>query len=168
MCAEDLDLVARLGHQRGPEPGEGRSHGLPWRGIVEETPAVWVTWVVEASRRAGLPVPSAVMAAGVRVTVVSVALTYGLRYYFRCPDCGRRCEALYLVGRSLACRKCQRLGYRSQKYRPTSCYAALDRLFARTFTRDGDQVDIMADELRRRLEAGIDTIIGGNDEDNGT
>ena len=168
MYANGFDVIGavqKIGSQRGPGPGEGRSSGRPWRGIVEETPAIWVTWIVGASRRAGLSVPSAVTVAGIRAEVVSVALTYGPRYYFRCPYCGRRCEALYLVGRDMGCRRCLRLGYRSQKYRATSCYAVLDLLFAREYIparwRGPENVDVMAAELRERLEKAVDGLFEG-------
>lgn len=37
----------------------------------------------------------------------------GLRHWFSCPCCGRRCAVLYL-GKRVACRKCYRLKYPSQ------------------------------------------------------
>jgi len=161
-----MDVIEKIGHQRGPGPGEGRSSGRPWRGIVEETPAIWVTWIVGAARRSGLPVPSGLEVAGKRLPLVSVPLTYGPRYYFKCPLCGRRCEVVYMAGRDIGCRKCLRLGYRSQKYRATSCYAILDRVFARDwiparFAGPGDKVSVMADTLRERLEKAVDALFEG-------
>lgn len=160
-----MDAIEKIGHQRGPGPGEGRSSGTPWRGIVEETPAIWVSWVVGAARRAGYKTPDHLEVNGQRAHLVSVPLTYGPRWYFECPHCGRRCEALYLKGRDFGCRRCLRLGYRSQKYRATSCYAVLDRLFARDWIparwRGPEKVDVMADRLRERLEKAVDGLFEG-------
>ena len=160
-----MDVIEKIGHQRGPGPGEGRSSGTPWRGIVEETPAIWVSWVVGAARRAGYKTPAHLEVNGQRAHLVSVPLTYGPRWYFLCPHCGRRCEALYLKGRDFGCRRCLRLGYRSQKYRATSCYAVLDRLFARDWIparwRGPEKVDVMADRLRERLEKAVDGLFEG-------
>lgn len=160
-----LRAIENMGHQRGPGPDEGRSSGTPWRGIVEETPAVWVSWVVGAARRSGYKTPDHLEVNGQRAHLVSVPLTYGLRWYFECPHCGRRCEALYLKGGDFACRRCLRLGYRSQKYRATSCYAVLDRLFARDYIparwRGPEKVDVMAAALRERLEKAVDGLFEG-------
>ena len=38
----------------------------------------------------------------------------GLRRWFACPDCGRRCAVVYLRGGILACRQCHGLIYASQ------------------------------------------------------
>jgi len=38
----------------------------------------------------------------------------GLRNWFRCPSCDRRCEVLYLRFNRFACRKCNRATYSSQ------------------------------------------------------
>lgn len=46
--------------------------------------------------------------------VVTTACTYGgVRHWFSCPCCGRRCAILYM-GKRVACRKCYRLQYPSQ------------------------------------------------------
>lgn len=53
MDSGDADILwalSQLGHQRGPGPGGGRGPGRAWRGIVEETPALWCSWVVAAGR----------------------------------------------------------------------------------------------------------------------
>lgn len=44
----------------------------------------------------------------------------GVRYWFACPACGRRCAQLYLSGdrREAACRVCQKLSYASQSETP--------------------------------------------------
>jgi hypothetical protein len=46
----------------------------------------------------------------------------GVRHWFRCPSCERRCELLYLRFSRFACRHCNRVAYTSQ----SGC--ALDRL----------------------------------------
>lgn len=38
----------------------------------------------------------------------------GMRHWFQCPTCGRRCEVLYLRFGRFACRKCNRVAYTSQ------------------------------------------------------
>jgi hypothetical protein len=124
-------LVDKLRHHRGPDPGEGRSHGRPWRGIVEDTPCVWVTWVTAACKRLGRSVPQAIIIDGVRVPLVSVQLTFGRRYYFRAPCCGRRVEALFFLDSDVGCRQCLHLGYESQVRRPGSVWQVLDDLFDR-------------------------------------
>jgi len=134
---KDYDVVgidarlAKLGHQRGPGPGMGRSAGRPWNGIVEDTPALWVGWIVEGYKRLGRPLPERLWVGITPVALAWVQLTFGRRYYFLCPHCGRRCETLYFLGGRFACRKCLRLGYRSQTRRPGSAYAWLDWVFGR-------------------------------------
>lgn len=123
--------VGRLFSQRGPGPGEGRGAGQPWAGIVEETPALWVIWFVVQAKRLGWQLPLNVTAGGRPLRMTPVAMTFGPRWYWLCPDCGRRCEAVYLRGGRLACRKCHRLGYRSQTQRITSVHAWLDLIFDR-------------------------------------
>ena len=159
-------LVDRFLHHRGPGPGEGRSHGRPWRGIAEDTPCLWVGWLVAASKRLGKPIPSAIAVNGVRAPLVSVQLTYGQRYYFVCPCCGRRVETLYFLGHDVGCRRCLRLGYESQVYRPGSPWWALKTIFDRRplhhiYRRweDGDSpvvkgvVAPMREMMRERIEA---------------
>ena len=124
--------LSRLGSfGRGPRPGDGRGPGRPWGGIVEETPALWVTWFVAMAKRLGWQLPLGVTVGGRPLGMTSIPLTYGPRWYWLCPECGRRCEAVYIRGQRAACRKCLRLGYRSQTQRPTSIYAWLDLLFQR-------------------------------------
>lgn len=46
--------------------------------------------------------------------IVTTACNYGgVRHWFACPCCGRRCAVLYL-GQRVACRQCYRLQYPSQ------------------------------------------------------
>lgn len=115
-------------HQPGPIRGTGRGNGQPWNGIVEDTPCLWVTWFVAMAHATGQPIPAAVAVGNVEVHIVGVELTFGARFYFRCPYCWRKCEAVYLVGGVPACRRCHRLGFRSQAQRSTSIYAAFDVL----------------------------------------
>ncbi|WP_203624158.1 hypothetical protein [Lacticaseibacillus sp. 866-1] len=39
----------------------------------------------------------------------------GQNYFFRCPDCNRRCLLLYLISGSYHCRQCLGLVYKSQQ-----------------------------------------------------
>lgn len=55
-----------------------------------------------------------------RVGIVSTALpSGGRRWWFSCPECGRRCDLLYLRpgGIKLACRRCCGFAYASQRSR---------------------------------------------------
>ena len=125
------NLVDRAFKQRGPMSGCGRGPGRPWGGIVERTPSLWITWIVEGCRRAGKdPLAFRVEVDGVHLRMTTVQLTFGLRYYWLCPLCGRRCEAIFFT-RRVGCRKCLRLGYLSQTHRPNSALGVLDRLFTR-------------------------------------
>ena len=51
-----------------------------------------------------------------QVKFAAVPLSYGVRYYFRCPSCGRHCGKLYLPdgARWWACRTCHDLTYHSR------------------------------------------------------
>ena len=126
------DLFSRMSSARGPSSGMGRGPGHPWYGVVEDTPALWITWIVEASRRLGRPMPHALKVDGKLVCLACVKLTFGWRYYFECPRCGNRCEAIYFLRRDASgCRRCLHLGYRSQMHRRYSPYGELDRMFSR-------------------------------------
>lgn len=125
-------LLSNFGHQRGPWTGWGRGHGKRFGGIVEDTPALWVGWVVDLSKRAGRdPLSLRLSWGGYALRLAYVDLTFGRRYYWRCPECDRRCEAVYILRGRLACRVCLHLGYKSQASRPASAYAALDLLLGR-------------------------------------
>ena len=66
----DVDtLETRADSARGPFPGEGRSAWRPWRGIVEKTPCLWVTWLTEACKRLRVPMPRRIEAMMTRVAV---------------------------------------------------------------------------------------------------
>lgn len=113
-------LLARMPwDHRGPHGGDGRNPaGQRWNGIVEDTAALWVTWFVALARGQGLTPPALglLQCNGHVLHFTSRRLTYGDRWYFLCPYCGRRCEALYILGKYVACRRCLRLGYRSQAH----------------------------------------------------
>lgn len=51
-----------------------------------------------------------------RVFLRPYKLTYGVRYWFGCPHCGRRCSFFYLIKHEfpLACRECVRPAYTCQ------------------------------------------------------
>lgn len=129
VFGEPGSLVDRAMVQRGPVFGRGP--GRPWRGIVEKTPCLWVTWVTDACKRVGVsPDALRVTFYGVELEMTSVELTFGLRWYWLCPRCGRRCEAVYCAG-AVGCRVCLHLGYLSQCHRRTSAWLWLERLFTR-------------------------------------
>jgi hypothetical protein len=63
---------------------------------------------------------------GKPLKIVSVKLTFGTRHYWLCPRCGRRCEAVYFLGKYAGCRVCLHLGYRSQCHAPGTPWRWLD------------------------------------------
>ena len=87
-------ILYRMQHQRGPMPGQGRGSGQAYRGIVEETPALWIAWIAAAYRRMGTAVPEQIFIDGLAVQLDYAEQTFGRRYYFLCPTCGHRRETL--------------------------------------------------------------------------
>lgn len=164
---EDVERVLnKRGKARGPFPGFGRGPGVPWAGIVEETPALWITWITDACKRIGRPIPPEVYINGQPVRLAWAQLTFGRRYYFVCPHCGQRREALYFLdqGRIFGCRKCLRLGYRSQTMRPTSPWRVLDEIFSRgslprRYTPDERILEDVVFELRAAIREHIETLL---------
>lgn len=164
MGESAADLVAKMGHQRGPSPGFGANGRRHWVALVEDTPCLWVTWVTDAAKRQGRPVPAALSVNGKVIALEAVRLTFGDRYYFRCPSCGRRVETVFFALGRPGCRRCLRLGYRSQSLRVTSVYRTLDRLFARDlfhgrwYAGEGDPIAFLVEDLRQGLQARIDAL----------
>jgi hypothetical protein len=125
------ELLDRAMRQRGPVSGRGP--GQPWGGIVEKTTCLWIGWVVDACRAAEVaPDSMKVTFYGAELRMTSVELTFGPRWYWLCPRCGRRCEAVY-VTREVGCRVCLRLGYLSQSHRKSSAWLGLNRLNTRNW-----------------------------------
>jgi len=94
-------MLAKIGHQRGPTQGWGNNgRGKPFAGIVEDTTSFWVGWLVDAARAAGIE-PQSVRVAfcNVPLTITPVKVGFGTRYYWRCPECDRRCEAVFWARR---------------------------------------------------------------------
>ena len=172
----DTDTIYhRMQHQPGPGLGQGRGLGRPYRGIVEETPALWVQWIAAAYRRMGKDVPDEIFVDGMPVRLVYTQLTFGKRYYFICPLCGHRRETLYFLRRDFGCRKCLHLGYRSAVQRKTSIWACLDRVFRggeltrRSRRREGDaELEDLVQEMREYLAGQIDVMVarlGGGEKE---
>jgi hypothetical protein len=67
----------------------------------------------------------------------------GVRWWWRCPDCGRRRASLYRAGGRWGCRACLDLAYRSQQESRGD-----DRLFRKLAAMHGG---LTADEVRRAL-----------------
>jgi hypothetical protein len=151
---------------RGPWPGMGRGPGRPWAGIVEDTQVVWITWLVTLAKRMGKPVEGLRMEIdGTRIPTTSVELTFGRRYYFRCPECNRRCEAIYFPGGRVACRQCLHLGYRSQCHVRGSPWPIWERIFNRRawFPRrwqiPSSVADAFAEMIQHKAERAAEEII---------
>jgi len=131
VVAEDLDVLSFLGQaasQPGPLAGGGRGRGRSHGGVVEDTTTLWVGWVVAAARVAGVSVPRVLAVNDRLLGLVSVPLTWGRRWFFLCPNCGRRVEAVFFLRGFPGCRRCHRLLYRSQCHRTTSAYRVLGRM----------------------------------------
>ena len=128
--ADPAGLVHQATGQRGPVFGRGP--GRKWGGIVERTPCLWITGIKDACKAAGIS-PDAIRVAfyGTELEMTYVELTFGRRWYWLCPRCGRRCEAVYVTD-VVGCRVCLRLGYLSQSRRKTSAWLWLERLFTRS------------------------------------
>jgi hypothetical protein len=171
-------LKAALGiGRRGPWPGQGANAHAPWWGLVEETPQLWASWLAAWWRRkTGRPLPKQPTfqlqhAATGEIALESVRLTFGWRWYFRCPRCGRRTEVLYAGRRGLACRRCNRLGYRSQVRRAIAPGALLWLSWGRTFDRYGGYgggdgyadrtLAELAKDLRRDMACALDRLFAG-------
>jgi hypothetical protein len=133
-----------------------------WGGVIGDVPVLWVTWVVDAARRAGLsPDSLRVSVGGIPLRWDTARLTFGDRWYFLCPQCGRRVEAVYSVGGDVGCRACLHLGYRSQTWRGPS-WSALDGLLERQMQRwrpSGEAAEALAAELRSHLEEKINDLV---------
>lgn len=161
-------LFNRISRHRGPAPGMGQGPGRPWAGIVEQTPAVWVGWVTSACKHAEVdPLALTVTFHGQALEMDAVKLTYGTRYYWRCPRCRRRVEAIYATGAAVGCRTCLHLGYLSQASRPSSAWGLLDRLFSRRLgglPRRYERTPVMERELvallRGRIEKRLAEALG--------
>ena len=80
----------------------------------------------------------------VKLQIATTRQRLGVRYWFRCPSCGRRVRDLYTANVSavLACRKCLGLVYESQYSRLTP----MERFLVR-FLREGSR---MFEPKRRR------------------
>ena len=162
-------VLYRMQHQRGPIPGQGRGSGQAYRGIVEETPALWIVWIAAAYRRMGKAVPEQIFVDGLAVQLDYAEQTFGRRYYFLCPTCGHRRETLYFLPHDFGCRKCLHLGYRSHVQRKASVWAVVDRVFRggeltrRSRRREGDAelgglVNEMRDFLARQIEEMVNRV----------
>lgn len=56
---------------------------------------------------------------GLELVLTTSKTRYGLRFWFTCPNCNKRVEKLYkhpLTG-AIACRACNNLVYKSQKFK---------------------------------------------------
>jgi len=164
-------LKAALGiGRRGPWPGQGANDHQPWWGLCEETPQLWASWLAAWWRRTtGEPLPEhppfrLLDGEGVELEVEGVRQTFGWRWYFRCPRCWRRTEVLYLGRLGLACRRCNRLGYRSQARRATAPVGLLWLDWGRAFRRywgDDRLLAGLAHELRADVAREIERLFAG-------
>ena len=61
----------------------------------------------------------------------------GVRWWFRCPRCGKRCSALYIKSKYFWCRKCNNLTYRSQQYSFADRMRLMSNKYERLAETDG-------------------------------
>jgi hypothetical protein len=164
-------LQAAMGiGRRGPWPGQGANAHAPWWGLCEETPQLWASWLADWWRRkTGEPLPQTPPftlhhdATG-EVELEGVRCTFGYRWYFRCPACWRRTEVLYQGRRGLACRRCNRLGHRSQAGRATAPVGLLWLDWGREFGRywgDDRLLAELARELAEDVARKLDELFAG-------
>lgn len=168
MSSEWTCLNQQLGiPQRGPWPGAGRNGRERWWGLCEETPQLWSCWLAAWWRkRTRQPLPATppfrlLGPDGEELPLTSTRCTFGYRWYFGCPRCGRRTEVLYRGRRGLACRRCNRLGYRSQtrRIREPGWLAAWD--WGRQFGRERapePTLAALAEDLQQHLERELTTL----------
>jgi len=101
-------MVASFGTTSSPRPSKS---------LVENTPRV--TAPPATALDGSLARETIVMVVGgveQPVEVERQARPYGgAQGYWRCPQCHRRCCAVFIVQNALACRGCHRLAYRSQR-----------------------------------------------------
>jgi len=118
-CVEDcltIDsyyFVRQLGEdgfQRKPHPGGmvvwsrgGQVHSTIWWSYINDgRPGIRLSYMAQGKNLA--PV----------IYLTPYPCTFGgLRWYWCCPSCGRRCLCLYLEHQDFCCRKCLNLTYRS-------------------------------------------------------
>lgn len=154
--------------KNGPLPPKN----APWGGVIERCEAVWVGWITAPARQAGLdPESLNITFHGVPLHLVRIDLKFGPRFYWQCPICQRRCEALYYSSGRVGCRRCLRLAYVSQSTRPFSEMGQLDRLMTRRFSRGrrwnrSRNQDALAGvvqeirlELRRKIQSMIESLV---------
>ncbi|MBX6753670.1 MAG: hypothetical protein IRY86_05540 [Thermorudis peleae] len=163
-------LKAALGMpRRGPWPGQGANAHEPWWGICEETAQFWASWLATWwRRRTRQPLPEhppfTLEHGGRTLLLTSVRCTFGWRWYFRCPCCSRRTEVLYLGRRGLACRRCNRLGYRSQRRRVAEPPWLVAFSWGRQFGRsqcDARSIVELARDIQQRLAAELASLFDG-------
>ena len=83
--------------------------GLEWPAAIKVTNSdVYITYQIYNSSKKLELITN-------RIQLDATNIHWGTRMYFLCPNCGRRIRHIYLEERSLACRRCSRLGYLSQR-----------------------------------------------------
>jgi|YNPMSStandDraft_2_1061718.scaffolds.fasta_scaffold52867_2 DNA-directed RNA polymerase subunit RPC12/RpoP len=127
---EDANPLRTFGFgQHGPAPDCGRAgHGIPSRGVVELTPHIRACWWRAVLKAQGITTPTSlrlrVRGEPFTLQVNTREQRFGAEWLFVCPRCGNPVRAVYFTPKP-ACRRCSRLIYLSQKYRPGSAVWAL-------------------------------------------
>lgn len=172
----DESLVTGVLRQRGPMPDWGRAgHGTPSLGVCEFTPQIRATWyrVMMQARGVHTPKPLTLRVNGREVTlqVEEREHPFGAEWLWLCPDCLAPCRVVYITAHAgVACRRCSRLIYFSQKYRYTSAWAVLGALLSRRVRYDdpiGGIPEFMTpaiDALRRAIQRQWKEAFGGDSD----
>lgn len=138
----DESAVMRALSQRGPKPGWGHArHGNPSLGVCEFTPQIRATWYRAMMQARGVHTPKhltlRVNGREVTLQVEEREHPFGAEWQWLCPECFAPCRVVYITAHAgVACRRCSRLIYFSQKYRSTSAWAVLDALISRRVRYD--------------------------------
>lgn len=87
------------------------------------------------------------------VRLVTSSCNYGsLRYWFACPQCGRRVGVLYLGGERFLCRHCYNLSYSSRNvnrhYRMYATFRVIEI---------SDKIDVLEQGMKKRFYRGKPT-----------
>lgn len=129
------------GNERGPSQGEGNNgKGAGYRGLIEETPAIRIGWIVWACKLYGIavePIANGISFCGQGLSCERIKSGFGYRYYWICPRCGKRTSIVFALRQgpnyAVGCkrRECLHLGYLSQTTKPNSVYRTLHELLGR-------------------------------------
>lgn len=81
-----------------------------------------------------------------KIPITQTQLTYGTRYWWLCPSCGRRCSILYLNKHGFNCRLCVKPSYESQNgYKLNHIESKIRKLRKQLWGTDAIEIDNLFD-----------------------